>query len=53
MKPYEPDCRRIEAAARNRETGTIPPYEHIISASVPETLLGRKYGVLAGGASGG
>ena len=49
IKQYEPDYRRIEAAARNREAGTIPLYEHIISTSVPETILGRKFGYLDGG----
>ena len=43
----------IEAAARNRETGTIPLYEHFISSSVLETILGKKLGHLAGGNGAG
>ena len=49
MKPYEPDYRRLADAARNIECPQVPLYEHIISTSVMETILGKKFGFLRDG----
>ena len=49
MKPYEPDYRRLADAARNIECPQVPLYEHIISTSVIETILGKKFGFLRDG----
>ena len=49
MRPFEPDYRNLEKAARNIETPYIPLYEHIISTSVLETILGKRFGHLLDG----
>ncbi len=43
MRPFEPDYRHVENAARNIEAKRLPLYEHIISSSVLESILGRKF----------
>jgi uroporphyrinogen decarboxylase len=49
MNTYEPDYRRVVAAARNERADFIPLYEHQVSWPVQEALLGRELGALLAG----
>lgn len=49
MREYQPDYRRIAAAARNRETPGIPLYEHIICTEVMESISGKRFAELING----
>ena len=49
MKEYTPDYKRLEAAARNRDTGWIPLYEHLIGDGVIGAVMGTDLtGLLTG-----
>ena len=39
MKEYTPDYRRLEAAARNQDTGWIPLYEHLIGDQIIGSIM--------------
>ena len=52
MKEFTPDYRRLEAAARNQDTGWIPLYEHLIGDGVIGAVMGQDLtGLLQGGDS--
>ncbi|MGN0980266.1 MAG: uroporphyrinogen decarboxylase family protein [Candidatus Avoscillospira sp.] len=49
MREYTPDYKRLEAAARNRDTGWIPLYEHLIGDGVIGAVMGTDLtGLLTG-----
>ena len=43
MKNFQPDYRNIEDAARNRVPARLPLYEHLISATKMEEILGKPF----------
>lgn len=49
MREYTPDYKRLEVAARNRDTGWIPLYEHLIGDGVIGAVMGTDLtGLLTG-----
>lgn len=50
MKEYTPDYRRLEAAARNRDTGWIPLYEHLVGDHIIGSIMGADLSGLMNGA---
>lgn len=49
MKEYAPDYRRLEAAAKNQDTGWIPLYEHLIGEQIIGDIMGRDLSGLMNG----
>jgi uroporphyrinogen decarboxylase len=49
LRPFQPDFTNILDAARNVTPRRLPLYEHIISESVMERILGRHFAELAKG----
>lgn len=47
MNDFQPDYRNIVCAAKNTESKRLPLYEHIISISVLEEIIGRPFSQLA------
>ena len=43
MKNFQPDYRNIEDAARNRVPARLPLYEHLISSTKMEEILGKPF----------
>ncbi len=49
MYDFQPDYRYVLGAARNIEAPRLPLYEHIMSYSVLETIIGRPFAALFDG----
>jgi uroporphyrinogen decarboxylase len=43
MKEFTPDYRNIVSAANNRAASRVPLYEHLISDTIMEKILGREF----------
>ncbi len=49
MKPFSPDYRNIETAARNQVAPRLPLYEHSISVGIMERITGKTFAALFSG----